>query len=166
MPAAGRYVTRLDVVNRVTPTTFIAIFDDQNTNDVNDVNEVEVQNVIDEGEAEVDSYLITQNTLPLPALSGAKPDRLVRLCALDFIQALAWRRHPEYVRTFGESHRAESLEERAHGRMKRIQEAIQMMPDVVEQKALEPANVGGVTTDLGPRMIVPNFDGSDNEGDF
>jgi len=166
MAVAGRYLTSADLIARINPTTFVAIFDDANTNDPDDVNDVSVLAVIHEAEAEVDSYLITQYPMPLPALVGGAIDRLVKLAALDFAQALAWRRHPEYVRSFGESHRADDLEVRARARMLRIQEAIQQLPDQAELNGQRPRNVGGLVFDDGPRTIIPWPDGTDNGGDF
>jgi hypothetical protein len=163
--AAGRYIAAADLINRLTPTTYIAIYDDSSNNDVTSVNDAAVQLDIDSAEGEVDSYLITEQSLPLPALAGGKIDRLVRLAAIDFAEALAWLRHPEYVRTFGENKRSAGIWDRANARMRRIKSAIQELPDNVRENG-KPGNVGGVVLDTDKRMIVANIDGTSNSGDF
>jgi phage gp36-like protein len=159
----GRYVSSDDLRDRLNPTTYLAIFDDDNAGE-GSANPVQL--VIDSAEGEVDSYLITENALPLPALTGGKTDRLVKLCALDFAQALSYERHPEYARTFGEDAKKMSIWKRASERMGRIQAARQQLPDVVEQAGPKPANVGGIVYDSGPRTITNSLDGTDNGGDF
>jgi hypothetical protein len=163
--AAGRYISAADLINRLTPTTYISIYDDARNNDVSSVNDAAVQLDIDSAEGEVDSYLITEQPLPLPALIGGKIDRLVKVAALDYAEALAWLRHPEYVRTFGENKRSVGIWERAEKRMRRIKDAVQELPDNVRENG-KPGNVGGIILDTDKRMTVANVDGTSNSGDF
>lgn len=163
--ASGKYIRAADVINRLTPTTYIAIYDDSNNNSVSNVNDAAVQLDIDSAEGEVDSYLISENTLPLPTTTNPAIDRLVKLAALDFAESFAFRRHPDYVRTFGENPRAEGAYEMATARMKRIRTAIQQLPDVGAQTG-KPANVGGLVIDDGPRTITQSADGTDNGSGF
>jgi hypothetical protein len=166
MAAAGRYIDAAAMILRLTPATYVAIYDDDNNNDPTNVNDAAVQADIDGAEGEVDSWIIAQYPMPLPATTAPTVDRLAKLAALDYACSLAWRRHPEYVRTFGENPRADGLWQMAEARMKRIQEAIQQLPDIVEQGVASPRNVGGVLLDDGPRTIIPDADGDCNGGDF
>lgn len=166
MAYEGRYISSADLINRLTPDTFVAIYDDENNNDPDNVNDDAVQADIDAAEAEVDSWIIATYATPSPDLVGGAIDRLVRLAAVDYACSLAWRRHPEYVKQFGENPRADGLWHLAEARMKRIQEGMQQLPDVTEQGADRAANVGGPTFDDGNRIIIPDADGSDNMGDF
>ena len=162
---AGKYITAADLINRLTPQVYLAMFDDDNTGDLSLVNTDAVQLVIDEAEGEVDSYLITENPMPLASLAGGKIDRLVKTGVLDFAQSLSFR-HPEYVKRYGEDPRADGLWGRATDRMKRIRSAIQQLPDIKQQTGQPPANVGGIVTDDGPRTIITSADGTNNSGDF
>lgn len=162
--AQGKYVSATDLINRITPQVYLAMFDDENTGEVTIVNDAAVQLVIDEAEGEVDSYLLTERGLPLPALVGGVVDRLVKLAVLDFAEVLSYR-HPEYIKTYGESAKADALWERAEKRMERVRSAIQRLPDV-DQAGGKPANVGGIIVDDGPRTILSSADGTSNLGDF
>lgn len=165
MPAAGKYIDADELATRLTPATYLAIYDDSGTGDVASVNDQAVQQDIDGAEGEVDSYLITDRALPLPAIVNPSVDRLVRLAALDFATALAFLRHPEYVRTFGENPKAQGLWERATARMKRLKTGMVELPDV-DKQAAKPLNVGGVVLDEGPRTIITSSDGRDNGSGF
>ena len=158
-PAAGKYIKAQDLITRLTPETYLQIFDDENTGDVANVNDVAVQQVIDGAEGEVDSYLIVERALPLP--SPPALDRIVVATSLDFAEALSFLRHPEYARTFGENPRAQALWERGSRRMERVKEGRQNLPDTDQQNP-KPLNTGGLVLDEGPRTIVTGSDGTEN----
>lgn len=165
--AEGKYINADDVVLRHTQDTFMQIYDDDSVGDLKIAKaSPALQQDIDSAEGEVDSWLITENKLPLPTTTNPSVDRLVKACALDFCQALGFRRHPEYVRTFGENGRADSLWKMATDRMRRIQEATQQLPDVVQQTGKKQANVGGIVFDSGPRTVIDGADGTHNSGDL
>jgi hypothetical protein len=168
----GKYITSGDLITRLNPTTYLAIFDDENSGELDMVDKASVTDVIESAEAEVDSYLITIRDLPLPAVAGvvgaSNParDRLLKMACLDFAQALAYERHPEYVRTYGDkSSKDSSVWKRAETRMQRIRAGSQELPDI-DQQNTKPITIGGAVFDEGPRTIVTSADGTDNGGDF
>lgn len=164
----GKYIDSDKLRTRLNPTTFVAIFDDDNadTGDYDLVNVEALQDVIDSAEGEVDSYLITTRGLPLAATVNPARDRLLVQACLDFAQALSYERHPEYVRTYGsKDSKDSSIWDRAVTRMLRIKAGMQELPDQDAQNG-KPRVIGGTTYDEGPRTITTSADGTDNGGDL
>lgn len=165
MAASGKYITARNLIDRLTERTYVAMFDTNNTGQVSQVDDAQVQQVIDNAEAEVDSFLLTIRLLPLPATISPSIDRLVVLCCLDFAQGFAYELHPEYARQYGDGTKGETIMERARLRMQRIRAGIQELPDV-DAQAGKPTNIGGIVYDAGPRTIVDGPDGTRNGGDL
>lgn len=157
--ASGKYLDSDQLVTRLNPTTFIAIYDDNKSNNVNGVNDDAVQQAIDGAEGEVDSYLVAIDLIPLPVPVRENVDRLVRVAALDYAEALSFLRHPELPRTFGENEKAKGLWSRAEKRMERVRKAIQELPDVTSTGAL-PSNTGGFVQTSDPEDPT----GADSDG--
>ena len=153
-----RWLTQADIEVALSPQTLVQLTDDDRDG-IADAGVIAF--VIEEAEAEVEGFLVGKVNLDELAT-----DRLLRLCALEFCISFLFRRHPEYVHTFGEHHRTNSLYKRAVDRMNRIQNADQQLPDLARYEAVKPRNVGGIVMDPGHRMFISNPDGSSNSGDF
>lgn len=147
--AKGKYITDEDLKTRLNPKTYVAIFDDDRTNDPDAVNDDAVQQVIDSAEGEVDSYLVAINLMNVPALPMKQIDRLVKTASLDYAESFAFLRHPEYPRTFAENGKSMGLWKIAENRMMRIRKAIQELPDITAAGTL-PANTGGFVGNANP----------------
>lgn len=141
----GTYIDAAALETALTPATYLELFCD--TANSNTVNSTAVNQVIDRAEGLVDSYLLSFYSYPLDPAT----DRLIVSAALMFAQALAFMRHPEYVRTYGEVGKVEIYKE-AHAMMLRIQAAKQRLPDVAQ--AQKPKNVGGFVANQGPLILV------------
>lgn len=146
----GRYINTTDLIRRLNPKTFLAIYDDEDSGDPLQVDDLIVQQDIDSAEGEVDSYLILIGTLPLPTLAGGAIDRLIKTAALDYAEALSFLRHPEYPRTFGENGKSKGLWTIAEKRMERIKKSLQQMPDIVSQTGTTPTNTGATIANADP----------------
>ena len=84
---------------------------------------------------------------------------LIRMSSMLWGKALAFERHPEYVKTFGDGPRkaAEAFLDRLIAARSYLADALSMT---------KPNNVGGVVYNRGPRMTLDNTDGTPNSGDF
>lgn len=155
--AEGKYIDTDILVLRMTETQFLACYDEKRTGKVEEVDDEIVQLDIDSAEGEVDSYLVLLHDLPVEMPAGVQPkiDRLVKLAALDYCQALAWLHHPEYPRTFGENGKARGLWAIAEKRMERLRKDLQQLPDLVAKASLVPKNTGG--------FVQTNEPGEDEE---
>lgn len=156
-------ITADNLADALNPTTFMAIFDDSNTGDLATVKaSAPVTLTLKRAHAKCIAWLgDTYATIPDGADSQI-PGLLVD-AELDYAQALAWQRHPEYVRTFGESERLNAFK-RAEATMQKVQEATLRIVDSSAQA--KPQNVGAIIVSGVPRTIIDNEDGTRNGGDF
>lgn len=152
-----KYITQSDLEAALPPQTLVQLTDDDGDGVADSY---VVSSIIEDAEAEVDGYLVGQ----YPTELGV--DRLVKLSCKEIAMAFLFRRHPEYVRSYGERERADSLYKRALERLDRIQNAEQSLPDIVNEDGIRPKNVGGIVSAGGPRLFVSNPDGTSNSGDF
>jgi hypothetical protein len=83
---------------------------------------------------------------------------------LNYAIALAYDRHPEYVRAYGEEPKRKAAWDQAELTMMRVQEAVLKFVDLPDME--EPRNVGGVVVDGGQRVFLKASDGTNNGGDF
>ena len=144
-------VTVQDLEDAVTASTLVQLTDDDRDG-VADTRVV--ASVIEDAEAEAQSFL--PGYYSLSAIPGT--DRLVRLAIRDFAISFLFRRHPEYVKTFGQGSRSDALYNRAVERCQRIQQGTQQLPDVKQR----PKNSGSFLDVSGPRTIIDGFDGENN----
>lgn len=151
--AAGKYIKDSDLLTRLNPKLYLVLFDDDHTDDVDQVNDEAVQQVIDAAEAEVDSYLVLIHDMPLPTTIVPKVDRLVKVACLDYASCFSFRRHPEYTRVFGESGKDKGMWAVAEKRMERLKKDLQMLPDIREQTGAIPKNTGGFVQAVDPRGV-------------
>jgi phage gp36-like protein len=145
----GKYIDQSDLEAALSTQTIAQIFAHPVTGAVDPI---AVELIIDNAEAEVDSFLLGYIEMPLKA----PYDRLVRLCALDFATVFAFRRNPEYVRTFGEDVRAWPLYAQAVDRMRRIQASAQRLSDNEGAGGAKPATVGGSVSSMVDDISYPN----------
>lgn len=153
------YVTATDLRAALSPSTYLAIFDDDNDGTANaDV----VALVLQRAHAEVISHLPR-------AFRGAPGDipadlrPLLQSAELDFAMAFSFERHPEYVRSFGEGQRL-SFYKRGRDTMERVATGAQWPTS--DTTTLAPRTVGGIVYDHGPRVLTDSPDGTSNGGDF
>lgn len=151
---ALKYISKTDLENRLTAATVAAIF----TEPSGTFNESALTAILEDAEAEVDSYLVGQYPKPLPN----DADRLLKKVALDFAVVFAFQRHPEYPRMYGDGRGNDDRLAQAHAAMARVVEATQRLPDT----SAKPANVGGSAYVTGPRMVIDGQTGENNGGDF
>ena len=158
------FITPALLRTALSPTTYLAIFDDDGTNNVAYVDASDaVKLCISRAHVRVVSYLGNiYNRIP----DGADADipGLLADAELNYATGIAFDRHPEYVRTFGESERRKAAFDQADMTMKAVRGAMLSITDVPSlEKA---ANVGGVVIDGGVRVFLPSPDGTTNSGDF
>lgn len=143
----GKYIAQTDLESALSAETVAQLFVDDTAPGV--VNTTAIADVIDRAEGEVDSYLF--GVVDVSQLVAA--DRMLKQCALEFAICFSFERHPEYVKTFGESQRGgDTRFKRAQARMERVQAAIQRLPD--QAGANTPVNVGGVVQSTTPNMLL------------
>jgi hypothetical protein len=154
---AGIWLQQSDIVNVLSVTTFAAIFNDPVTGITNgDI----VNAVIERAEQEVLSWLVDEYGTTVQNATNLAGDLFLKGCALEYAYAFSFDRYPEYVRANGPE-RAERYD-RAEARMQRVLQSRQR-PTSLPQL---PANVGGVSVDNGPRIMVDGADGTYNGGDY
>jgi len=149
----------------LSPPTYMAIFDDDNTGNVSTVDaSAQVAQILARAHVTVDSFLVgIYQTMPADLPSPVS--ELLVDAELAFAIVYAYRRHPEYVKTYG-AEASGPLYKEALEKMERIQAGTQQIPPDDNPPANEPGNVGGFTTDNGNRIISDNADGTTNSGDF
>ncbi len=152
----GKYIAQFDCENALSAQTIAQLYVDDATAGV--LNVLALNQDIDLAEAEVDSWLIGVRDVA----SLKRWDSLLRACALDYFKSFAFARHPEYVRTYGESDRSWKLYTLSRERMERIQAATQQLTN---QPNLA-MNVGGIVRANGPRMMINSPDGTENGNGF
>jgi len=153
-------LTQSDLQNASSIETVKAVFDDNNTGQLNTA---AIAAVIERGEQEVLSWLVDEYG-PAPfdteTLTELGADPFLKTCPLEYAVAHMFDRHPEYVRS-GASDRRDRFK-RADDRMKRVLQSRQR-PTTVQRP---PANVGGVAIDGASRLYVDSPDGTKNSGDY
>jgi len=165
MPSLTPLIKAKDLRTALNPTTYLAIFDDDNTGDIDAVDASDqVTLCIRRAHTRVVSRLgVLYEKIP-DGTDSSYPELLVD-AELNYAQGIAFDRHPEYVKTFGESDRRKACFEQAEATMDMLQEAILRIVDVPPEP--KPRNVGGVVVDDGQRVFLGrNGCGGFNSGDF
>lgn len=141
--------------------TAIAIFDDDGDGEPD---EAPMKLVIDRSNVRVAARMpMIYTTAPSEIPSAVSV--LLKDAALDYAAALAFQRHPEYVKTNGEK-RAQALYDRAEKTMDLVQQSTLRIPTNDNPPEPKPENIGGFVADDGPRLINNSLDGTTNAGDF
>ncbi len=152
----GKYIDRDILIRALSLQTIKEIFDDDNSGVLN---ELAISDVIDDAEAEVDSFLVGIYVEP-----KEDTDRLLKRAAKDFAISFCFERHPEYVRTFGEETRAERWK-RGKDRMMMIRAGLRNLPDQ-PSPAVAPKNSGGLIFNNGPYTTIDDPNGNQNGSGF
>jgi hypothetical protein len=139
-------------------TTVVSCLDDAGAGTI-DANNVAFQSCARRAEAQVKSYLVAAGIATTQA-----DDELLEAAALEFFGHYMFERHPEYVRVKDPLDRARRLSG-AQELCDRIAQARQIPKQTQDAQGPAPTN-GGVVLATGPRMYVPNTDGTSNSGDF
>lgn len=152
----GELIDKSDLIGALSEPTVITIYDDDRDG-VADETQIEFN--IGRAEAQVWSWLVGHYALGTEATT----DKLLKACALDYLVAYSFERHPEYVRSYGEASRSDRWK-RAEDTLARIKAGIQrpVSVEVVQRSK----TVGGVIYDKGTRMFIDGPDGAKNSGDF
>lgn len=154
------YITATDLRSSIGDDKWSEIFGD--SEGVVDDEQRDVQLILSRSYARVASWLRTiYGTLP-DVLPDEVPALLVD-AQLDYATALAYERHPEYVRIDMKTIRA-SFYDRAERTMQNIASSVQRLTDVAPEPA--PANVGAIITVSGPRLMTISSTGENLGGDF
>ena len=161
------FSTVQNLVDALSEATYMAVFDDARNNDRATVDASSaVALCLRRAHAQVSSRLpglFAQLSAEQPQ-DAQVPDTL-RDAELAFAVVYAYRRHPEYVRTFGAGPNGELWKE-ALDQVARLQTGVQRIPANDNPPAPAPANVGGIVTSNGPRMLTDADGGTSNLGDF
>ena len=142
--------------------TYDAIFDDSNQGSVPDTSAA-VQQVLSRAHARVVSRLGVMYR-QIPDGTDNEISQLLKDAELGYAEALAYERHPEYVRQYGEADKVLAKMKRADSTMQLLQEAVLRIVDVPPEP--KPRNVGGIVVDDQQRVFLTGSDGTRNSGDF
>jgi hypothetical protein len=144
------YFTQEDLEEAISPQKVIALCDDD---DDGAADQAVVNALIRRASGRVDNYIATKYVGPFPITQSPTPESL-REAALEFGIGMAFMRHPEYVRTYGERERGGMWTQAE----KLCQAIVLNLQRVVGYTAEpEPANVGG-------EVLTGNDDATDGVG--
>ena len=165
MPTPTPLITAQNLVDALSLPTYMALFDDANTGNRSTVDaSTGVALVLSRSHVQVESWLPDIfKTMPT---STPVPSQLLVDAELQFAVIYSYRRHPEYVKTYGAEPNG-SLWKEALAFMYRIQAGTQLIPPDDNPPETAPENVGGSTIADGPRIAITSNDGSTpNTGDW
>lgn len=153
--AASTYCTVQDLVDTLSVATFMALFDDEPLGDLAAVmGAPAVSLCMRRAHSQVASRLTgIYGIAPAEQPNDAQVPDLLRDAELAFAVVYAYRRHPEYVRTYGAGPNGDLWEE-ALDAVNRIKAAVNMIPKNDNPPETRPRNVGGLVVSAGPRMTL------------
>lgn len=156
----GDYIGTTELQNALSAPTLVELFDDDRDGTADTA---PIAQTIQLAEALVNSYLLRAYPgLTLP-VTQSPASAMLKQAALMFAIPNSFLRHPEYVRTFGENPRGQSMLEQAHAFMERLCTGKQLLFDVPADTT--PSTVGGIVYDQGPKLFVDST-GTYTGGDF
>jgi hypothetical protein len=160
------FITVQDLVDALGEETYMALFDDHNTRSRVEVDEsTQVVLVMKRAHATAASYLPNlYATLPATNDTPATMSELLRHATLEFAQCYAYRRRPEYMKTYG-AFPGGDMWKGAVELMQRIQRGEQRIEPVVAP-ADPPANHAGFVADDGPKATIPSTTDNTTLGDW
>jgi hypothetical protein len=146
--------------------TYMALFDDEQLGITDDVDKsLAVTLVLRRSHTRVNSRLATiYSKRPLPSGSDAEIDDLLLDAELNYACGMAFDRHPEYTRSYGEEPRRKAYYDQAEAVMENIQAALMRLVQTPPEDP--PKNVGGIVYAITQRVMSPDADGTLNSGDF
>jgi hypothetical protein len=167
------YLTAQDLRVALSPAMYLALFDDDNTGDVSAVDaSAGVLSVLAESLVLVTSWLpdiyktLPPETSPAGIVTGGDSmPILLKVAQLQYARVLSYRRHPEYVKTYG-AEPGGTLWKEANEFLERIQDGVQRVTSNDTPPEVLPENVGGSAAYDGPRIAISSPDGTPNSGDW
>lgn len=146
--------------------TYMALFDDEQLGITTDVdNSLAVTLILRRAHTRVNSRLATiYSKRPLPSGTDSAIDDLLLDAELNYACGMAFDRHPEYVRNYGEDSRRKAYYDQAEAVMENIQAALMRIVEAPPEEP--PKNVGGIIYAITQRVMSPDADGTLNSGDF
>jgi hypothetical protein len=150
--------------NTVSSEVYLAVFDDQRTGDVSQVDQSgPVMEVIDDANVLVISRLPPiYKTIP----DGTDPtiSVLLKTAIRMYLRYFTFSRRPEYTRVTGRDET--TLLKKADSIMDEVQAGILRIAPADSPPEATPRNVGGLILSSSQLVMLPNTDGSFNSGDF
>lgn len=162
----GTYITIDNISKAISPTTVLALCDDDNTGNIADQSVIDVvEELIGRAEAEVNSYLIRAYPKLIFPVVQSPLSVMLKQAALMFVIPFTYMRHPEYVKQFGDDARGGvAALDNAREFMDRLCTGRQYLYDVPAEP--KPSVIGGIFISNGPRTIIDGPNGEINSGDF
>lgn len=162
----GSYITINTIVKAISPTTVLALCDDNNIGEIDAPEVIDiVESVIERAEAQVNSFLARAYPALVFPVVQTPNSVMLKQASLMFAIPYMYMRHPEYVRTFGDDPRGGSdALKNAIEFMERVCTGMQFLFDVPASP--KPSVVGGVFISSGPRTIIDGPGDQRNSGDF
>jgi hypothetical protein len=149
------YFTLQELIDDMGEETFMAVFDDHGSQSIVVVGEsTQVRTCVTKAHAFVKSWLVSINNGALLA-TNATPSLmsdLVKCAALEVAKCYAFRRRPEYVKTYG-AFPGGPMWKDAIEMLERIQAGTQRIASDDHPAATEPTQ-GGTIEEDGPKAIV------------
>lgn len=157
-------ITAADLRATLSEPTYMALFDDDQSGVVASVDASDgVAMCLRRAHIRCVSWLgVNYSKVPLVTDTDV-PDLLID-AELNYATGIAFDRHPEYTRQYGEDPRRKAAYDQAELTMLRVQEAILQFVDSASMK--EPENVGGIIVNEGQKMFLGATSGALNSGDF
>jgi hypothetical protein len=158
-------ITGEDLRLALSKATFLALFDDELTGEVEVVeSSPEVAQVLRRAHIRTVSWL-GANYNKVPLVTDTDVSELLKDAELNYAIGMSYDRHPEYVRQYGEDVKRKAAYEQAELCMMRVQEATLRLVD--SPSMAEPENVGAVIVDSGQRQFLGvDSSGALNSGAF
>ena len=158
------YITATDLRAALSPPTYMAIFDDDQTGSIVTVDaSTAVLLTLARAHSRVVSWLGHTYT-KVPLVTDTDVPFLLKDAELGYAIGMSYDRHPEYTRAYAADPQRKNAYDQAELTMTRVQEAILRFVDSPTIAA--PVNVGCVIYDTGPHTITDSTDGTRNGGDL
>lgn len=174
-PSVPSYITADDLSNAISRAKFMAIFDDTvppNGNFAAVSALPVVTDILRRSLVRVSSKLplLFKKFPPENAAAGISAGNdnvptLLKDAQLQIAIIFTYRRHAEYVKTYGAEPGGKLMAEWQEA-MASLQSAEDQITPNDSPMQPTPENVGGVVYDHGPRLITDSTDGTPNNGDF
>jgi hypothetical protein len=166
------FITPQDIVDAISETTYMAIFDDANTGSRTTVDASKgVLGVIARAHAQCVSYLPRiYTTLPPEApagmtVAGDGIPVLLKDCEMQWATIYAYRRHPECVRLYSAEPNGALVKE-VTDLLERVADMIQQIAPTDSPPAPKPGLAQSVVVAEGARIVTVGAGGVPNMGDF
>lgn len=170
--AIRAFITPQDLVDAISETTYMAIFDDASTGSRAAVDASKpVQSILARAHAQCISFLPRlYATMPPEAPAGIVTGGdsipiLLKDAEVQWATIYTYRRHPEYVRTYGAEPNG-SMTKEVGEMLERLADLVQQIAPTDSPPVPKPGLTQSIVYSSGPRIISDNADGTPNGGDF